>query len=213
MNSDDLFLLCSSIFQTLAVYLPAWVVGTLLGIVLSYFLWYLPMQVSGNTYAILSGVSFIPTTILIPFFIRSFGLDFFIYPLLVLPVTLITLASSYEAFQSANKHRITLLVNYGIGKTEFFWKVVFREALPSMKTTARQTLSLCFAIFLAIDYFLECWKGLGAMAHKFYSEEAMNPSSHVLLLLTIGIAWALGYGQVVLNDFLFKKPTEFRRHY
>ncbi len=82
-----------------------------------------------------------------------------------------------------------------------------------MKTTTRQTLSLCFAIFLAIDYFAEYWHGLGGMAQKFYSQSAFNQSNHVLLWLTIGIAGAIGVGQVLLNDFMFKNFIEFRRHY
>lgn len=208
-------ILGTAIAKTMSFYVPAWVVGTITGVLLGSAIWYLPKPISRNVYAILSGISFVPTTILLPYFFRIFGLDFFIYPLLVLPVMLITVASSCEAFEHANRHRATLLVNYEIPKSEFFWRVVFRESLPSMKTTTRQTLSLSFAIFLAIDYFIEHWGGLGKLAHYYYQAPSTidDNSNQLLLFATIGVAAALGYMQVVLNDSVFKRITEFRKHY
>lgn len=82
-----------------------------------------------------------------------------------------------------------------------------------MKTTTRQTLSLSFAIFIAIDYFIEYWKGLGGMVQAYYSRLGFDQANHGYMLLTIGIAAVLGVGQVLLNDLVFNKLTEFRRHY
>lgn len=120
MSMEYWSLLTSAIGNTLIVYLPAWAVGTMLGILLSFFIWSLPKPLSNIAYVFFAGISFIPATILIPYFIRRFGLSAFVYPLLALPVMLITFASSYEAFQHANKHRLTLLVNYGLNKNIFF---------------------------------------------------------------------------------------------
>lgn len=205
----------TAIWRTILVYMPAWLIGTVLGILFSSAIWSMPKPLSRYAYSLLSGVSFIPTTILIPYFLRTFGLEFFIYPLLVLPVTLITVSSSFEAFEHVNRHRSTLLVNYGIPKAEFFWRVVFRESLPSMKTTTRQTLSLCFAIFIAIDYFVEYWGGLGKLAQFYYSMPSINndDSNQVWLLATIATAAILGLAQVILNDLMFRRVNEFRKHY
>jgi|JI10StandDraft_1071094.scaffolds.fasta_scaffold772218_2 ABC-type nitrate/sulfonate/bicarbonate transport system permease component len=215
MSHDQILALGIAVGNTLTIYMPAWVLGTALGIMISSAMWSMPQSISKNLYALLAGISFIPTTILIPYFLRTFGLAFFIYPLLVLPVTLITVSSSFEAFEHANRHRATILVNYGISKANFFWKVVFRESLPSMKTTTRQTVSLCFAMFLAIDYFMENWGGLGKLAQLYYSRpsDGMNDSNQALLLVTIATAGVLGLAQVVLNDMIFRRVNEFRKHY
>lgn len=205
----------TAIWHTVLVYIPAWLSGTALGILFSSAIWAMPKPLSLYSYAILSGVSFIPVTILIPYFMRTFGLQFFIYPLLIFPVTLITISSLFEAFEHVNRHRSTLRVNYGIPKAKFFWRVVFRESLPSMKTTTRQTLSLCFAIFVAIDYFIEYWGGLGKLAQFYYSmpSPSNDNSNQVWLLITIAMAGILGLAQVFLNDWMFRPVNEFRKHY
>lgn len=202
-----------AIFNTLFIYMIAWFIGSILGILLSYFIWRLPNSLSRKFYIFLTGFSFLPVTILIPYAIRIFGLNLFIYPLLSLPVFLTTFASSYEAFQHANKHRLTLLINYNVKKIDFFWKVVFRESLPSMKTTMRQTLSLSFAIFIALDYFIENWSGLGSLLQRYYAKTSFGFINHLYMFSTILVAALLGVSQIVLNDFMFKKLTEFRRHY
>lgn len=213
MDSDFLLELATSTATTLKVYLVAWLIGTVVGIVISYGVWHLPNGASKKTYLILSGVSFIPVTIWIPYFIRAFGLKEFIYPLLAIPVALITFASSYEAFQHANRHRLTLLVNYQQKKYDYFWSVVFRESMPSMKTAARQTLSLCFAIFIAIDFFVEYWNGLGGLVQKYYSRLSFDQVNHTYMLSAIMMTGLVGIVQVFVNDRLFRRWTEFRRHY
>ncbi len=211
MTENYLLLSLIAVGNTLVVYLPAWVIGTISGVVVSFLTWCVPKKLSTKIYWVLSGASFIPVTILIPFFIRTFGLQCFIYPLLVMPVALITFASSYEAFKHANKHRITLIINYKMPRFKYFWTIVFRESMPSMKTTFRQTLSLCFAICIALDYFIEYWGGLGALAMKYYS--SFDNTGPAYLLITILITAILGIIQVIINDRMFRKWTEFRRHY
>lgn len=205
--------LATNTFNTISVYFPSWIVGSILGVLLSYCIWSLPDKYSKKAYWALSGTTFIPVTILIPYFIRWFGLDVFIFPLLALPVMLITFASSYESFQHINRHREMLIVNYHMSKFRYFWKIVFRESLPNLKTTTRQTLSLSFAIFLALDYFIEYWNGVGKLAQFHYSRLGFDVSHHYFLLITIVFTAALGIIQVQFNDKLFYKLTEFRRHY
>lgn len=213
MVLDFLVELIACTLTTLRIYFVAWIVGTLVGIVISYGVWYSPKNASKKAYLILSGISFIPITIFIPYFIRGFGLDGFIYPILAVPVALITFASTYEAFQHSNKYRLTLLINYQQTKFSFFWSVVFRESMPSIKTVARQTLSLCFAIFIALDFFVEYWNGLGALVQKYYSRLAFDAVNHYYMLTVIVMTGLVGMLQVYLNDRLFRRWTEFRRHY
>lgn len=213
MRIQYLYELLESTLNTFIVYIPVWAVGTVIGVLLSYVVWSVPTRVSNRCYLVLSGISFIPVTIGIPYFIRAFGLSAFVYPLLALPVALITFASCHEAYQHANKARVTLIVNYGIPKHIFFWKVIFRESIPSLKTTSRQTLSICFSIFIALDYFIEYWGGLGALVKKYYGRLAFEEINNTLMLLTIGTTAILGIVQVFLNDRAFRRWTEFRRYY
>lgn len=206
-------MLCKSTLNTIVVYVPSWLSGCVLGLVLSCVIWHLSPKNSSRAYFILTGISFVPVTILLPYFIRFFGLKVFVYPLLALPVLLITFASSFEAFQHTNRHRLTLLKNYRMKRLEYFWKVVFRESLPIMNTTARQTLSLSFAIFLAIDYFIEYWGGLGALAQKYYGRLGFDSTNHIFLLSIIVFASMIGMLQVFINNHLFKRWVEFRKHY
>lgn len=213
MTVEFWFTLANNTFNTIIIYLPSWLAGSILGVLLSYCIWCLPDKFSKKAYWALSGITFIPVTILIPYFMRWFGLNVFIFPLLAFPVMLITFASSYEAFQHVNRHREMLIINYHMPKFKYFWKIVFRESLPNLKTTTRQTLSLSFAIFLALDYFIEYWNGVGKLAQVYYSRLGFDVSNHYLLLITIAFTAALGIFQVQVNDKLFNKLTEFRRHY
>lgn len=185
-----------------------------LGILISYALWVCPKKISNNAFFLFSGLSFIPVTILIPFFLGFFGLSYFIYPLLSLPVALLTISSLFDSYRHVNKHRSTLYVNYGMPKnTCYFWQVVFREVAPNMQLLSRQSLSLCFAIFIAIDYFVGYWKGLGALALDFYSMTSFDTGAYVMLFVTIIVTGLIGAVQVMINDAVFKKVVEFRRHY
>lgn len=213
MTFDFLILLLGKTFNTVSIYIPSWVAGSVIGVFMSFFVWCLPEKYAKKSYWIISGLSFIPVTILIPYFIRLFGLKVFVYPLLALPVTLITFASSYEAFLHVNRHRMTLIVNYRMPKFEYFWRIVFRESLPSLKTTTRQTLSLSFAIFLALDYFIEYWGGVGGLVQHYYSRLGFDTINNNFLLITIVFTGILGIFQVFINDKFFEKWTEFRRHY
>lgn len=213
MTINFLHELFESTYSTLSVYFIGWAIGTIIGVMIGYIIWLFPKKISKNSYLILSGFSFIPVTILIPYFIRGFGLDYFIYPLLALPVTLITFASLHEAFQHSNRHRLTLLINYQQSRKAFFWKVVFRESLPILKTATRQTLSLCFAIIIALDYFLEYWNGLGYLVHKYYERLNFGFFNHFFMIATIITTGIVGITQVYINDRLFRRWIEFRKHY
>jgi ABC-type nitrate/sulfonate/bicarbonate transport system permease component len=199
--------------NTFLIYLPAWIAGTMLGIVVSFIIWLFPPALARWSYVFLTGISFVPVTILIPYLIWSFGMPSFIYPLLMIPVTLITAASNVEAFAHANHHRQTLQVNYGMATMPYFWSIVFREALPALKSTARQTLSLCFAIFIAVDFFIGTWKGLGSTAAFYYQRVGLMEGAHLYLLLVIVATSFIGSAQVWLNDRAFARAVEFRRHY
>jgi ABC-type nitrate/sulfonate/bicarbonate transport system permease component len=213
MTTEFAISLLHGILNTAKFYIPTWILGSVLGIALSFVAWSFPARYSLWLYFSLTGISFVPVTILIPYGIRLFGLHIFVFPLLALPVLLITLASSYEAFQHANRHRLTLLKNYNMPKFAFFWRVVLRESMPSMETTARQTLSLCFAIFLALDYYIEYTKGLGKLAHWYYDRIAFDAANELFLSLTIVFTGCIGGLQVFLTNRLFSRWTEFRRHY
>lgn len=215
MAISDAFLLEVSFatWTTFRIYFIAWITGTASGILIGYMLWRSPRHVSSRLYLLFSGISFIPVTIWIPYFVRGFGLEYFVYPLLAVPVALITLASMHEAFEHTNRHRITLLVNYQQNMNDYFWTVVFRESMPALKTVSRHTLSLCFAIFIALDYFMEYWSGLGALVQKYYSRLSFDEKNHIYMLLTIAITGILGFTQVYFNNLLFKRWTEFRKHY
>ncbi len=217
MNSIDVLNFSTKIFNStvisLRIYIIAWLIGTLSGVGISCIVWFLPKRSSKRIYFFLSGISFIPITIWIPYFIRGFGLNKFIFPLLATPVALITFATLFEAFQHSNRHRLTLLVNYGQNRFKYFWLVVFRESMPIMKTTTRQTLSLGFAIFIALDFFVEYWNGLGGLVQYYYSRLGFGLINHFYMFFSIVVTGILGTLQVYLNDQIFKPWIEFRKHY
>lgn len=205
-------LFIKSLVNTLTIYLPSWLFGTLLGIVISYLLWITNKNISKKLYICITGLSFTPVAILIPYFIRNCGILFYIYPLLSYSVFIITTASLFESFEHTNKYRTTLLINYNIKKYIFFWKVVFRESLPHFKTTVRQTISLSFAIFIAIDYFQGSWKGLGYLVCDLYYQ-SHDINQNLNMIITIIATSILGIIQVTIIDFYFKNYIEFRRFY
>ena len=85
--------------------------------------------------------------------------------------------------------------------------------MPTMMATSRQTLSLCFAIFIALDYFLGMWKGLGCLANKYYQMVNHLPENELMLVLIIIFTGVVGVVQVLLNNLAFRKLVEFRKHY
>ncbi len=205
--------LITASYNTLLIYLPSWMGGTILGILVSAVIWRLKHRISYPIYIIISGLSFVPVVVLIPYFIRTFGLNVFIYPLLALPVFLMTTIAAFESYKHANLHRYTLLVNYKMSRSQFFWKVVFREAIPYLQTSIRQTLSLAFAICLALDYFMENWRGLGALISFYYGRLFMAPINHWHMLISIIISAILGALQIFLLSIFFHPLTKFRKHY
>jgi len=202
-----------AVIATFQYYFSAWLLGTFIGIALAYLAWNLKAERSRYIYFAVTGASFIPVTVMIPYFLDAFGIRWFVYPLLALPVLLITFASCHESFQHANRHRQTLRVNYQQQGFHHFWTVVFRESVPALKTTFRQTLSLCFAIFIALDYFMEYWGGLGKIVHKYYTRLSFNEANYYFMTLSIVVTGLIGIVQVYINEKGFGRFVEFRKHY
>ena len=204
----------SAVLVTLRAYLPAWIVGVLLALLMSMLSWFFGRRISRIIYVILAGVSFIPVTILLPYFLRTFGLRFFVYPLLALPVALVMFASFHEAFGHSNRVRLSLMKNYGMSRRMFFRRILLRESLPSIHTSLRFTLSLSFAIFLALDYFIESWGGLGCLVRYYYNRLSFDYTlNNYLMAITVLCAGLVGSIQVVLLSLLMKPLTEYRKHF
>jgi ABC-type nitrate/sulfonate/bicarbonate transport system permease component len=203
----------SALANTFIYYIPSWIIGVFLGFFACTLTWFAGRKPSYVVYLVVSGISFVPVTILIPWFMQIFSLKYFIFPLLAFPVSVTLHTAFYEALKHSNKYRKTLVINYGISHQEFFFRVLIREALPSMHTSLRITLSQCFAIFLALDYFLNIWRGLGYLSSSYYDRSAFSPEMNFMLAITIILAWAIGSAQVLLLEFMLSHYTEFRKHY
>lgn len=203
-----------SIISTAAIYLPAWAAGVIIALTLSAIAWFAGRGMARVLYIVVAGMSFVPVTVLMPYFLRGFGLQYFAYPLLALPVALVMYASFHEAFGHSNKARASLMTNYGMSKVAFFFRVLLRESIPSIHTSLRFTLSMAFAIFLALDYFMETWGGLGALVRYHYNRLAFDyPLHNGLMGCTVLSAGILGSLQVLVLAAIAKPFTEFRKHY
>ena len=204
----------NAIWTTVIIYLPAWIAGVFIALFLSAFTWFIGHRISRFAYLLCAGISFIPVTILLPYFLRIFGLNLFVYPLLAMPVTLVMYASFHEAFEHSNKARTSLITNYSMTKARYFRFVLLRESIPSVHTSLRFTLSLSFAIFIALDYFIEFWGGLGSLVRFHYNRIGFDYQHHNLLMAwTVASAGLLGSIQVVVLSLSIKPFTEFRKHY
>lgn len=204
----------NAVFITLKVYLPAWTVGVLLALFLSMLSWFIGHRISRVIYILFAGISFVPVTVLLPYFLRTFGINYFVYPLLALPVMLVMFASFHEAFRHSNITRLSLMQNYGMTRHIFFMRILLRESLPSIHTSLRFTLSLSFAIFLALDYFMESWGGLGYLVRYHYNRLAFDYRLHnFLMAATVICAGFIGSVQVAILALLMKPLTEYRKHF
>lgn len=198
---------------TIAIYLPAWGAGVVAALFLSATVWLLGSRAARVLYYICAGISFIPVTILLPYFLRLFGLNCFVYPLIALPVFLVMFASFYEAFSHSNLARLSLMTNYGMSRSRFFSLVLLRESIPTLYSSLRFSLSFSFAIFLALDYFLESWGGLGSLVHFYYYRVTFDfVRYNVLMVYTVLCAGLIGSIQVAALALILRPFTEFRKH-
>ncbi len=205
--------LLSAAASTVAGYLPAWLAGSFIGVGLAALSWLAKPQMSAALYYVITAIAFVPVTVLIPASLRLFGLNFFVYPLLALPVALGTFASCHEAFGQCNVHRSTLHINYGLHKWGYFFKVILPESMPALLTAARQTIALVFAIFIALDYFIEYWGGLGALSQHYYSRTSFDPNNWRLMWGAVFSAALMGGAQVLILHVAFRPFVQFRKHY
>lgn len=196
-----------SILNSISVYLPSWFLGVIIGLGLTAGVSLLSDRAYRWAYIGIASVTFVPVTILLPYAFLWFGLDAFIYPILILPTTVTIVATMLEAFTASNQSRLYLKTNLGMSGLRYWWQVLIPEAAPAIATAGRQSLGLCFAIFLAIDFFLESFGGLGAFASKFYQ----GTTNHIGLLASVGIVTLLGIFQVAILHKCARPHCEFRQ--
>lgn len=201
-----------AIINTLPNYLIPWFLGVFVSIFVVSICWAIGKKISKLVYWLMVLFSFIPVTVLIPFFLRKFGLTSFIFPILFLPVFITVSASFYETLIHGNLIRETLKKNYNCTMFDYFIFVLIPESLPSLKISLRFSLSLCFTIFLVIDYFMETWGGLGELIHRYYNLISFNPSNNGKMIRAIVVTGLLGVIQASILSGLLWPLTRFRKY-
>lgn len=199
--------------NTLIIYIPSWVLGVLLGLIVSCISWFVGGNIARLLYLVIAGLSFVPVTIMIPYFLQAFGLDNFIFPLISFPVALVICASLQETIRHINRTRATLLGNYYMTKPFFIRYILLRESLTSIISHFRVTLALSFSIFIALDYFLESWNGLGSLIKYYYYRVDFNDKYYFYMFVCVLLAWLVGFLNVLILTVVSQKFVDFRKYY
>jgi NitT/TauT family transport system permease protein len=145
-------------------------------------------------YTVIAALRPVPVTILIPVFLSIFGLSRFVIPLIALPIATNLSVTLTQAAAACSARRKTLLLSWGVSDRAYLQHVLRFELLDTMFATARILIPLCFALNIALDYFLYTTDGIGAFVSAAYDRREfsrMLAGTLVVALVGVILAWTV----------------------
>ncbi|WP_117169035.1 ABC transporter permease [Paraliobacillus sediminis] len=188
-----------TLFETIAGFL----VGTILGILLAFLLWY-SEKLSDILDPYLVILNALPKVALGPIIIVALGPGYFsIIMMGAIICFIITALVVYSAFREVDPNYLKVLQSFGATKWQCFKEAVFPASFPAMISTFKVNVGLSW-VGVIVGEFLVASKGLGYLI--VYGFQVFNFTLVLYSLVVIAILASLMYqGVERLEKWLIKK--------
>lgn len=188
-----------TLFETIAGFL----IGTLSGIILAFFLWY-SKKFADIIDPYLVVFNALPKVALGPIIIVALGTGYLsIITLGAIICVIVTALVVFNGFRSVDPNYLKVLNSFGASKWEGFKEVVFPASLPTMISTFKVNVGLSW-VGVIVGEFLVASKGLGYLI--VYGFQVFNFTLVIYSLVIIAIFAALMYqGVARFEKWLIKK--------
>ncbi len=149
----------------------------------------------------------VPVTVFLPVFMTVFGLSFFTYPMLCLPICAMVAVNIANTIGEMPRSRLLQrrLLRLSIGV--YIRDIVFWETLGSFFATVRIAAPFCLTIQVALDYFLDANGGLGSFIKNRYEAYQYAPM-YLAILLVCAIGFLLLFSVDILSRKLQRWKTK-----
>ena len=159
------------------VHLPSTLFVTVMGMVISVVLGLglavamdMSTSVKNAIYPIVIASQTIPTTAIAPLFVLWFGYGIWSKILVTILITFFPITITvFDGFQSAKREMEELLITYGAGKWEIFYRLKLPSALPNFFSAMKMAIPLSI-IGAAIGEWLGSQSGLGYFSKRMMTQ-------------------------------------------
>ena len=202
--SNKSFDLLLPTITTLVVVLGCLTVGTLIGYTVGC-----AIGLSSRSKAVL----YFPTTILksvpisvfLPVFMAACGLDYYVYPMLCLPVAAMVAVNIANAVLEMPSERAFQRRVLNLTAFEYLKDIAFWETLECFFATLRIAGPFCLTLQVALDYFLHANGGLGTYISNQY-QSVTYPEMYAAIM----IVCAFGFLLLLSVDQLSRRLQRWR---
>lgn len=177
------------------IHLPATMGVTFLGLLISVFLGLglavimdLNEKVKNSVYPLVIASQTIPTTAIAPLFVLWFGYTIWSKVIVTVLITFFPITITvYDGFKSTKREMEELLITYGAGKRDIFFKLKMPGAMPYFFSALKMSIPLSI-IGAAIAEWLGAQKGLGYFSKRMMTQlDGAGVFAPVVLLSVIAM--------------------------
>ncbi|MBS4960107.1 MAG: ABC transporter permease [Clostridiales bacterium] len=195
------------------VHLPSTLFVTVMGMVISVVLGLglavamdMSTSVKNAIYPIVIASQTIPTTAIAPLFVLWFGYGIWSKILVTILITFFPITITvFDGFQSAKREMEELLITYGAGKWEIFYRLKLPSALPNFFSAMKMAIPLSI-IGAAIGEWLGSQSGLG-----YFSKRMMTQLDGAGVFAPIVLLSAVAMILVEIVTFIEKRMIGWRK--
>ena len=195
------------------VHLPSTLFVTVMGMVISVVLGLglavamdMSTSVKNAIYPIVIASQTIPTTAIAPLFVLWFGYGIWSKILVTILITFFPITITvFDGFQSAKREMEELLITYGAGKWEIFYRLKLPSALPNFFSAMKMAIPLSI-IGAAIGEWLGSQSGVG-----YFSKRMMTQLDGAGVFAPIVLLSAVAMILVEIVTFIEKRMIGWRK--
>ncbi len=151
-------------------------------------------------YPFFNGIKSVPITVFLPFFLVVFHIDYFVVPMICVPLIATLSVNMANASKSVNRTRDNIFQSIYIGRIPYFRHILFWETLETFLATLRVILTYALTLEIALDYFLRYNRGIGDYINSYY--ESYYDDKYVYMYAGIIVSAILGIILIKLLDII-----------
>jgi len=198
-NKNNLF---NNIYVTLKEILISFSIGSLIGIIIAFLLWYSPF-LSKVLDPYLTVLNSLPKVSLGPIIIIWAGANQNSIILMALLISVISsIINIYVGFNETNETSIKLLKSFNANKFQIFTKVVFPSNINTIITTLKINLSMTF-VGVIMGELLVSKNGLGYLIN--YGSQVFNTNLVITGVILLAVLTSILYLIIILIEKKIKQ--------
>jgi sulfonate transport system permease protein len=147
----------------------------------------------------------VPVSVFLPVFMIIFHLDYYIYPMLCIPVWAMVAVNIANSISDMPLERTLQRRLLGLPLRDYLRDIVFWETLDTLFATIRIAAPFCLTLQVALDYFLNANRGLGAFIRARYESASYRPMYVAILFVC-----AFGFAMLSATDELSQRLQKWK---